>query len=73
VSALHDAGSSKKAVPFLEVEIAATCSGCSRRLRKHSSDWLEHSFGLTNILYEFFAELGRFMAEAALMSDLAAG
>ena len=35
-------------------------------------DWLEHSFGSDEHLYELFADLGRLMAEAALMSDLSA-
>jgi uncharacterized Zn finger protein len=35
-------------------------------------DWLDHSYDSDEHLYELFADLGRLMAEAALMSELAA-
>jgi uncharacterized Zn finger protein len=63
----------EKAVPFLEV---GDGSNALRILEPISDefvdDWLEHSFGSDENLYELFADLGRLMAEAALMSDLAA-
>jgi hypothetical protein len=63
----------EKAVPFLETAdgvnalrilkaIAATCV----------DDWLNYSHGSDEHLYELFGDLARLMAEAALMSDLAA-
>lgn len=35
-------------------------------------DWLDHSYDTDEHMYELFADLGRLMAEAALMSELAA-
>jgi uncharacterized Zn finger protein len=61
----------EKAVPFLEV---GDGSNALRILEPIADafveDWLEHSFGSDEHLYELFGDLGRMMAEAALMSEL---
>jgi uncharacterized Zn finger protein len=63
----------EKAVPFLEV---GDGSNALRILEPIADafvdDWLAHSFGSDEHLYELFADLGRLMAEAALMSELSA-
>jgi uncharacterized Zn finger protein len=63
----------EKAIPFLE---AGDGSNALRILEPIAEafvdDWLEHSVGTDEHLYELFADLGRLMAEAALMSDVAA-
>jgi len=58
-------------VPFLEV----TDGGNALRILEPIAEafvdnWLEHSLGSDEHLYELFADLGRLMAEAALMSNL---
>ncbi|HLK80547.1 MAG TPA: hypothetical protein VKT99_03495 [Xanthobacteraceae bacterium] len=61
----------EKAVPFLE---AGDGTNALRILEPIAEafvdDWLNHSCGSDEHLYELFADLGRLMAEAALMSDL---
>src|SRR5262249_13852101 len=63
----------EKAVPFIE---GGDGSNEVRILEPIAEafvdDWLEHSFGSDEHLYELFTDLGRLMAEAALMSDLSA-
>jgi len=63
----------EKAVPFLEVGDGGNALRILEPIAEaFVDDWLEHSFGADEHLYELFADLGRLMAEAALMSDLAA-
>jgi uncharacterized Zn finger protein len=61
----------EKAVPFLEVGDGGNALRILEPIAEaFVDDWLEHSFGSDEHLYELFADLGRLMAEAALMSDL---
>lgn len=63
----------ENAVPFLEVGDGGNALRILEPIAEaFVDDWLEHSFGADEHLYELFADLGRLMAEAALMSDLAA-
>ena len=63
----------EKAVPFLEVGDGGNALRILEPIAEaFVDDWLEHSYGSDEHLYELFADLGRLMAEAALMSDLAA-
>ena len=63
----------EKAVPFLEVGDGSNALRILEPIAEaFVDDWLEHSFGSDEHLYELFADLGRLMAEAALMSGLAA-
>jgi uncharacterized Zn finger protein len=64
----------EKAVPFLEVGDGGNALKMLEPIAEaFVDDWLEHSFGSDEHLYELFADLGRLMAEAALMSELSAG
>src|SRR5712691_10678553 len=61
----------EKAVPFLEVGDGSNALRILEPIAEaFVDDWLEHSFGSDEHLYELFADLGRLMAEAALTSDL---
>jgi len=63
----------EKAVPFLEVGDGRNALRILEPIAEaFVDDWLEHSFGSNEHLYQLFADLSRLMAEAALMSDLAA-
>jgi uncharacterized Zn finger protein len=63
----------EKAVPFLEVGDGSNALRILEPIAEaFVDDWLEHSLGSDEHLYELFADLGRLMAEAALMSDLPA-
>jgi uncharacterized Zn finger protein len=63
----------EKAVPFLEVGDGGNALRILEPIAEaFVDDWLEHSYGSDEHLYELFADLGRLIAEAALMSDLAA-
>ncbi len=63
----------EKAVPFLEVGDGANALRILEPIGEaFVDDWLEHSSGSDEHLYELSADLGRLMAEAALMSKLAA-
>src|SRR5262249_62010832 len=63
----------EKAVPFREVGDGGNALRILEPIAEaFVDDWLEHSFGSDEHLYELFADLGRLMAEAALMSDLSA-
>jgi uncharacterized Zn finger protein len=63
----------EKAVPFLEVGDGTNALRILEPIAEaFVDDWLNHSYGSDEHLYELFADLGRLMAEAALMSDLAA-
>jgi uncharacterized Zn finger protein len=63
----------EKAVPFLEVGDGNNALRILEPIAEaFVDDWLEHSDGFDEHLYELFADLGRLMAEAALMSELAA-
>jgi len=63
----------EKAVPFIEVGDGSNALRILEPIAEaFVDDWLEHSFGSDEHLYELFADLGRLMAEAALMSDLSA-
>jgi uncharacterized Zn finger protein len=63
----------EKAVPFLEVGDGSNALRILEPIAEaFVDDWLEHSYGSDEHLYELFADLGRLMAEAALMSELAA-
>jgi hypothetical protein len=63
----------EKVVPFLEVGDGNNALRVLEPIAEaFVDDWLEHSFGADEHLYELFADLGRLMAEAALMSDLSA-
>jgi uncharacterized Zn finger protein len=63
----------EKAVPFLE---AGDGRNALRILEAVAGpfvdDWIEYASGSDEHMYALFADLGRMMAEAALMSDLAA-
>jgi hypothetical protein len=61
----------EKAVPFLEAGDGANALRILEPIGEaFVDDWLEHSSGSDEHLYELFADLGRLMAEAALMSEL---
>lgn len=63
----------EKAVPFLEVGDGTNALRILEPIAEaFVDDWLDHSYGSDEHLYELFADLGRLMAEAVLMSDLAA-
>jgi uncharacterized Zn finger protein len=63
----------EKAVPFLEAGDGANALRILEPIAEaFVDDWLDHSYGSDEHLYELFPDLGRLMAEAALMSDLAA-
>ena len=63
----------EKAVPFLEVGDGANALRILEPIGEaFVDDWIDHSYGSDEHLYELFADLGRLMAEAALMSELAA-
>ena len=63
----------EKAVPFIEVGDGSNALRILEPIAEaFVDDWLEHSLGSDEHLYELFADLGRLMAEAALMSDLSA-
>lgn len=63
----------EKAVPFLEVGDGTNALRILEPIAEaFADDWLDHSYGSDEHLYELFDDLGRLMAEAALMSDLAA-
>jgi uncharacterized Zn finger protein len=63
----------EKAVPFLEVGDGANALRILKPIAEtFVDDWLEQSYGSDEHLYELFADLGRLMAEAALMSELTA-
>jgi uncharacterized Zn finger protein len=63
----------EKAVPFLETADGANALRILKAIAAtFVDDWLDYSYGSDEHLYELFADLGRLMAEAALMSDLAA-
>jgi uncharacterized Zn finger protein len=62
----------EKAVPFLEAGDGANALRILEPIAEaFVDDWLDYSYGSDEHLYELFADLGRLMAEAALMSDLA--
>ena len=62
-----------KAVPFLEVGDGANALRILEPIAEaFVDDWLDHSYESDEHLYELFTDLGRLIAEAALMSDLAA-
>jgi hypothetical protein len=61
------------AVPFLEVRDGANALRVLVPIGEaFVDDWLDHSYDSDEHLYELFADLGRLMAESALMSELAA-
>ena len=63
----------QKAVPFLEVGDGANALRILEPIAEaFVEDWLEHAYESDEHLYELFTDLGRLLAEAALMSDLAA-
>jgi uncharacterized Zn finger protein len=63
----------EKAVPFLEVGDGANALRIMEPIGEaFVDDWLDHSYDTDEHMYELFADLGRLMAEAALMSELAA-
>ncbi len=63
----------EKAVPFLEVGDGADALRILEPIGEaFVDDWLDHAYDSDEHLYELFADLGRLMAEAALMSELAA-
>ncbi len=63
----------EKAVPFLEIGDGANALRILEPIAEvFVDDWLEHSSSSDEHLYELFHDLGRLMAEAALMSGLAA-
>jgi hypothetical protein len=64
----------EKAVPFLEAGDGANALRILEPIAEtFVEDWLDHAYESDEHLYELFADLGRLMAEAVLMSDLAAG
>lgn len=63
----------EKAVPFLEVGDGRNALRVLEPIAEELvDDWLNHSFGSDETMYELLADLGRLMAEAALMSDITA-
>ena len=63
----------EKAVPFLELGDGANALRIMEPIGEaFVDDWLDHSYDTDEHMYELFADLGRLMAEAALMSELAA-
>ncbi|MGA8314455.1 MAG: hypothetical protein WB768_01205, partial [Bradyrhizobium sp.] len=63
----------EKAVPFLEVGDGTNALRILEPIGEaFVDDWLDHSYDTDEHMYELFADLGRLMAEAALMSELAA-
>jgi uncharacterized Zn finger protein len=63
----------EKAVPFLETADGANALRILKAIAAtFVDDWLNYSYGSDERLHELFTDLGRLMAEAALMSDLAA-
>jgi uncharacterized Zn finger protein len=63
----------EKAVPFLEAGDGANALRILEPIAEtFVEDWLGHAYESDEHLYELFSDLGRLMAEAALMSDLAA-
>jgi hypothetical protein len=61
------------AVPFLEVRDGANALRVLVPIGEaFVDDWLDRSYDSDEHLYELFADLGRLMAESALMSELAA-
>ena len=63
----------EKAVPFLEVGDGANALRILEPIAEaFVDDWLGYAYDSDEHLYELFADLGRLMAEAALMSELAA-
>ncbi len=62
-----------KAIPFLEVGDGRNALRILEPIAETFVDaWLEHMVDSDEHMYELFADLGRLMAEAALMSDLSA-
>jgi uncharacterized Zn finger protein len=63
----------EKAVPFLEIGDGSNALRILEPIAAAFVDgWLKHSFGSDEHMYELFADLGRLMAEAALMSQISA-
>jgi uncharacterized Zn finger protein len=63
----------EKAVPFLEEGDGGNALRILEPIGEaFVNDWLDHSSGSDEHLYELFADLGSLMAEAALMSEFAA-
>ena len=63
----------QKAVPFLEVGDGANALRILEPIAEaFVEDWLEYAYESDEHLYELLTDLGRLLAEAALMSDLAA-
>jgi uncharacterized Zn finger protein len=63
----------EKAVLFLEVGDGTNALRILEPIAEaFVDDWLDHSYGSDEHLYELFADFGRLMAEAALMCDLVA-
>ena len=63
----------EKAVPFLEIGDGANALRILEPIAEaFVDDWLNHSYDSDEHLYELFADLSRLLAEAALISDLAA-
>ena len=59
----------EKAVPFLAVgDGTNTLRILEPIVEAFVDDWLDHSYGSDEHLYELFPDLGRLMAEGALMS-----
>ena len=63
----------EKAVPFLEMGDGANALRILEPIGEaFVDDWLDHAYDTDEHMYELFADLGRLIAEAALMSELAA-
>jgi hypothetical protein len=63
----------EKAVPFLEAGDGAIALRILEPIvETFVQGWPDHAYESDEHLYEFFADLGRLMAETALLSDLAA-